>query len=76
MNQDQISKMPRSSAERMRLYRRRRSRGSLLFRIDICPAEVDALEKRGYLDAKDRESRNAIERAANSFLSDALGGFL
>jgi hypothetical protein len=48
-----------STAERMRLYRRRRRRGRRIVRVEIDAAEVEALVRRGYLEPKDREDRSA-----------------
>jgi hypothetical protein len=47
-----------------------------MVRIEIAPADFEQLVKRGYLGPNDREDLSAIEFAASSFISDALGGFL
>jgi hypothetical protein len=66
------SSTPQSTAERMRLYRRRRQRQLLPVRVELTPVDIDALVKRGYLELKDRDDTSAIEQAANEFISDAL----
>jgi hypothetical protein len=56
----------------MRTFRKRRRRKYRVIRIEIHPAEIDELVKRGYLDQKDRDDLRAIEQAANLFFSDTL----
>jgi hypothetical protein len=69
------TRAPRSPAERMRAYRRRRRRGLRNIRIQIGPAEIDALIEKGYLLQTDREDAEALEFAASSFISESLTAF-
>jgi hypothetical protein len=46
---------PQTAVERMRTFRRRRKRKYRVIRIEIHPAEIDELVKRGYLDQKDND---------------------
>ncbi len=68
------SKIARSPAERMRLYRRRQQRGWLSIRIEITPDEIDELIKRRYLEPEDRKNVRAIEDAATAFFADGFSG--
>jgi hypothetical protein len=66
---------PRSAtptAERMRQHRRRRRLKRLVVSVELEPAAIEVLVKRGYLDPGDRENFGAIQEAANNFISDAL----
>jgi hypothetical protein len=63
---------PRPSAERMRVYRKRQQRGERCVRILIGRAEIDRLIDKGYLGPEEREDADALEFAANSFISAAL----
>jgi hypothetical protein len=60
------------AAERMRQYRRRRGLKRLVVRIELEPAEIEVLVKRGYLDPRDKGNLGPIQEAANNFISDAL----
>ena len=61
-----------SPAERMRLFRRRRRRGTRSLRIHLGKVEIDSLIAKGYLDPKDRDDLTALGEAADAFISDAL----
>ena len=63
---------PTSPAERTRQYRRRRRFKRLLVRVELEPAEINALVKRGHLLPQDKENVAEIEAAVNSFIADAL----
>ena len=56
----------------MRQYRHRRRWKRLVVRVELDPAEIEVLVKRGYLGPRDRENLGPIEEAANNFVSDAL----
>jgi hypothetical protein len=71
-NLDSPPKVPRSPAERMRAYRRRRRRGVLSVRVGLGPSDIATLVKRGYLESEARKDLNAIEEAADTFISDSL----
>ena len=60
------------AVERMRQYRRRRRWKRLVVRVELEPAEIEVLVKRGYLDPRDRENLGSIQEAANDFISSAL----
>ena len=60
------------AVERMRQYRRRRRWKRLVVRVELEPAEIEVLVKRGYLDPRDRENLGPIQEAANDFISNAL----
>ena len=61
-----------SPAERMRLYRNRRRSGMRTVRILLHVTEIEALIRKGYLDHKSRDDRDAVEFAISSFVDDAL----
>ena len=56
----------------MRQYRRRRQWKRLVVSVELEPAEIEVLIKRGRLAPGDRENSGAIQEAANAFISDAL----
>jgi hypothetical protein len=62
----------RSSAERMRAYRRRRRHGLRCFAVKLGRAELDDLVIKGYLAPEKRNDRQAIELAIDDFLFDFL----
>jgi hypothetical protein len=63
---------PKSVAERMRDYRRRRSRGLRCYEVKLGRAELDDLVTKGYLSPEKRNDRHAIELAIDDFLFDFL----
>jgi hypothetical protein len=65
------ARRPSSSTERMRLYRRRRSRS---VRVILTAGEIAALIQRGYLHPDSRNDSRAIGYAAMGFISDSLSG--
>ena len=58
-------------AERMRQYRRRRRWKRLLVRVELDATEIGVLVSRGYLNPREKENLEAIQQAANDFISDA-----
>jgi hypothetical protein len=68
------ARRPLSTAERMRLYRRRRQQQSRSVRVVLTASEIDAFLKRGYLHPDSRNDSRAIGYAAMAFISDALSG--
>jgi hypothetical protein len=72
VNLGQPKKVPRSGAERMRVYRRRRRNQWIPVRVELTAGEIDVLVKRGYLDPKDRDDLGAIGRAATAVVTEAL----
>jgi hypothetical protein len=61
------------AAKRMREYRRRRRRGMRCVTVRVGEADLEALVTKGYLAPSDRAEANAIQEAADMFISDALG---
>ena len=61
------------SAKRMREYRRRRRRGMRCVTVQVSEADIEALVAKGYLAPSGRAEANAIQEAADMFISDALG---
>ena len=64
---------PTPAAERMRQYRRRRRRGMRCVTVRVSEADIEALVAKGYLAPSGRAEANAIQEAADMFISDALG---
>jgi hypothetical protein len=60
------------TAERMRIYRKRRRRGLRCVRLQVGQAELDELVAKGYLAAADRAHVEAIESAIDDFMFDWL----
>jgi hypothetical protein len=63
---------PKSVAERMRAYRRRRRHGLRCYEVKLGRAELDDLVAKGYLSPAKRNDRHAIELAIDDFLFDFL----
>jgi len=59
-------------AERMRQYRRRRRWKRLFVFIELATTEIGVLVSRGYLNPREKENLEAIQQAANDFISDAM----
>ena len=62
----------RTPAERMRLFRKRRKFRRRVAKVEVDPAEIDALIQRGYLDPSDRDDLEALGAAVTACFSDAL----
>ena len=63
---------PKSVAERMRAYRRRRRRGVRCYEVQLGRAELDGLIAKGYLASDKLGDRHAIELAIDDLLFDWL----
>ena len=63
-----------SPAERMRLHRKRRRSGTHFVRVLLDATEINALIRKGYLDQKSLDDRDAVEFAISAFVWDALIG--
>ena len=63
---------PKTSAERICLFRRRRKFRRQLVMVEVDPREVDALIDGGYLEPQDRDDREALAAAVTACFSDAL----
>ena len=61
-----------SVAERMRLYRRRRSRKLRCVRVLVAPAEIDGLIAKGYLPSDKRNDPEAISSAIDNLMVECL----
>jgi hypothetical protein len=61
-----------SSAQRMRVHRKRRRRGMRCARIQVHVTEIDALIRKGYLDLNSRDDGDAVEAAIGAFVDDTL----
>ena len=61
-----------SSAERMRLHRKRRRSGTHYVRVLLDATEINALIRKGYLDQKSLDDRDAVEFAIGAFVWDTL----
>jgi hypothetical protein len=62
-------------AERMRLFRKRRKFRRRVAKVEVDPAEIDALIQRGYLDPSDRDDLEALGAAVSVLfgrLNDAV----
>ncbi len=62
----------RSTAQRMRDYRRRRRHGFRCYKVQLGRAELDGLVAKGYLPSDKRDDRQAIELAIDDLLYDWL----
>lgn len=69
----QVTQTSQSAAERMRRYRKRQGRGQRIIRVQIGPAEIEALISKGFLGPGDREDTIAIEYGLSVLIDDALG---
>jgi len=66
--------MARSAAdERMRLHRERRRKGLRCLTIELRETEIEALIRRGFLQAEMRNDANAVSEALYSHLDQTLG---
>ena len=61
-----------SSAERMRLHRKRRHRGLHHVGILLHVTEIEALVRKGYLQPHQRENTEALQAAVCDLLAQAL----
>jgi hypothetical protein len=66
-------KAPTSAAERNRRYRKRQRRGQRIIRVQIGPAEIEALVSGGFLGPGDREDTSAIAFGMSAFIDETLG---
>jgi hypothetical protein len=64
---------PSSAALRMRRHRERRRRKLHCLTIELRKTEIDALVRKGMLEAETRNNRQAIRLALYSFLDSTLG---
>ena len=63
---------PKTPAERMRHFRRRRKFRRQVVKVEVDPEEVEALIDRGYLQPKDRDDQELLAAAVTAFFSDAM----
>jgi hypothetical protein len=64
---------PSAAALHMRRHRERRRRKLHCLTIELRKMEIDALVRKGMLDAETRNNRQAIKLALYSFLDSTLG---
>jgi hypothetical protein len=65
--------MPSSTAERVRIHRKRHRNGMRFVRVLLHENEIDSLVHEGYLKQERRHLRNAIQDAINTFVCHRLG---
>ena len=63
---------PLSSAERMKLYRRRKKDSMMCLLIELRPIEIEILVRRGFLAAEKRNDRSAVINGLYAFLDEML----
>ena len=66
------TKAPTSTAERMRLYRKRRGQGLQFVRIPLHVTEIDKLRRLGFLKEEQRQEQEALRAAVLSLVRQAL----
>ena len=59
-----------SSTLRVRAFRERRRRGVRIVRVEVKEAEIEALERLGYLEPGLREDVGSIQKAVQALVSD------
>jgi hypothetical protein len=69
----QDTQTSQSAAERMRHYRQRQRRGERIIRVQIGPAEIEALVSKGFIGPDDRQDPVAIEYGLSVLIDQALG---
>jgi hypothetical protein len=75
MNSEAIgirARSPSPTAERMRRHRERRRKGLRYFRVELRVTQIDMLVAKGYLDHKERDDADALQRAIDVFIGDAF----
>jgi hypothetical protein len=63
---------PSTTAERMRLHRKRRRGGMRCVRIQLDVTTIDALIRKKHLDHEARNDQKALELAIGDFIWDAV----
>ena len=63
---------PLTSAERMKLYRRRKKDSMMCLLIELRPIEIEILVRRGFLQAEKRNDRSAVIDGLYAFLDETL----
>ncbi len=66
------ARSPSPTAERMRRHRERRRKGLRYFRVELRVTEIDLLVAKGYLEHKERDDGDALQRAIDVFIGDAF----
>ncbi len=75
MNSEAIgitARSPSPTAERMRRHRERRRKGLRYFRVELRVTQINMLVAKGYLDHKERDDADALQRAIDVFIGDAF----
>jgi hypothetical protein len=66
------TRAPSPASERMRLHRKRRRRGFRHVGILLHATEIQALVRKGFLEADQRESTEAVQNAICDLVAGAL----
>jgi hypothetical protein len=66
-------RLPSAAAERMRLHRERRRQGFRCLTIELRETEIDALIRRGLLQAEMRNDMYSVRKALYEHLDHTLG---
>ena len=69
----EMAAVPSPAAERMRRHRARRKNKFRCVTLELHESEVDALCRKGYLDADKRNDLDAIAKALYQFFGRTLG---
>jgi hypothetical protein len=64
---------PSAAAERMRRHRQRRRDGLRCLMIELRETEIDALIRKGLLEAENRHDYDSVQSAFYAFLDRSLG---
>ena len=65
--------IPSAAAERMRLHRERRRQGLRCIIVELRETEIEALVRRGLLEAETRNDKYAVRKALYDHLDQTLG---
>jgi hypothetical protein len=75
-NTEMTSSSRRSAADRMRLHRERRRKGLRCVIVELRETEVDALIRKGMLNADARNNSRAVRKALYAHLDQTLGSMV
>ena len=64
--------IPSAAAERMRVHRKRRRQGLQCIIVELRETEIDALVRRGLLEAETRNDKYAVRMALYEYLDRTL----
>ena len=69
---ERVRLIPSAAAERMRVHRERRRQGLQCIIVELRETEIDALVRRGLLEAETRNDKYAVRMALYQYLDDTL----